>query len=358
MFKNFKKAFTLVELLVVIAIIATLIGLLLPAVQSAREAARRSSCSNNVRQISLGALNYESANNRYPTCGQGIDFSGGNARDAMNIQSFFTQVLSFMEEGAIALKWNKDEPYWGPNNSQYATAKIGAFLCPSNGITQDSFGGQAANGNYYGQTHYMPVAYTDLSSTDGKRVKAVSSSNRGAYKQALLTYDQSSRVSHASDGTSKTVIFFEDAGRESQHTGKSSQTLSSIWVKNVGGRAVPITASTNGWVNGTGNTVPNRWADSDNSSGISGPPQDENAASRSQPIINNTSNPIGGSANTCLWTANNCGPNDEPFSTHAGGLVMAGFADGSVKSLNQDLDTQTCRQLVDPKDGEVMRGIE
>lgn len=353
-----KNGFTLVELLVVIAIIATLIGLLLPAVQSARESARRSSCSNNVRQIALGSLNYESANSRYPTCGQGIDFSSGTPKDAMNIQSFFTQVLGFIEEGTIMSKWNKDEPYWGPNNNQYASTKIGTFLCPSNGITLDEYGGKAPNGNYYGQTHYMPVAYTDLSPTDGKRVKPVSSSNKGAYKSGLLTYDQSSRVAHASDGTSKTIIFFEDSGRNSQNVGKASQSLSTLWVKNVGGKAVTITASTNNWVNGTGNTVPNRWADSDNSSGISGPPQDENSTNRTQPILNNTNNPIGGSASTCLWETNNCGPNDEPFSTHIGGIVMAGFADGSVRGINQDIDVQTCRKLVDPKDGEILSSID
>src|SRR6204780_2371220 len=70
-----KKGFTLIELLVVVAIIAILIGLLLPAVQSAREAARRTQCKNNMRQLGLAALNFESAQRMMPTSGEGTDYT-------------------------------------------------------------------------------------------------------------------------------------------------------------------------------------------------------------------------------------------------------------------------------------------
>ena len=92
--KPLKDGFTLVELLVVIAIIAMLVTLLLPAVQAARAAARRTQCSNNLRQIGLGMLNYESVNQHFPP---------GQVRVApkampMAWSAFF---LPFIEEGAI-----------------------------------------------------------------------------------------------------------------------------------------------------------------------------------------------------------------------------------------------------------------
>ncbi len=341
-----RKGFTLVELLVVIAIIGVLVGLLLPAVQSAREAARRSSCMNNIRQMSLGALNYESARQKWPTSGEG-KFKNANGAyvDCMNIASFFTQVLPYIEESTVADRWNSDQPYWSPNNDALASTKIKTFLCPSNGITTDDMGGASSSG-VYGQTHYMPVAYVDLSPIDGTRQKVA------AYKKGLLTYDQSSTMGSARDGTSKTVIFFEDAGRESQHVGKALRSLASsvMWVKTGGSSVQQMTASSPGWLDGAGNTCPNRWADSDNSSGLSGPPHNEQQIGGRQ-ILNNTKTPLGGSAATCLWTQNNCGPNDEPFSQHPG-LVLAGLADGSVRALNDSLDVQVCRRLADPADGE------
>jgi len=403
--KSLRRGFTLVELLVVIAIIGTLIGLLLPAVQTAREAARKSQCSNNVRQMALGALNYESANQKYPTSGEGYDFTAG--KDLLNAESFFVQILPFIDQAGIASKWNPKKPYWSTtvgndgvsSNSLLAATKINTYLCPSNSISKDEYGGTSpgASGStnpaqylFYGSTDYMPVAYTDLDPTNGFRNKA-SGTTKNGYKAGLLSCKQETGVRNASDGTSNTAIFFEDAGRSLQSKGKRSADWSStttVWVSTLGNTAKQVkdftsvyeTGSPEGSATGAdgGNTNPGRWADSDNASGLSGAGNTQEQGTsgsavgyRTQPIINNYKGILPGgklsgggisqygggtdgsiSGDSCSWDRNNCGSNDEPFSMHGGNGCFSGFGDGSVHWLSEKLDVQVLRQLADPADNE------
>jgi prepilin-type N-terminal cleavage/methylation domain-containing protein len=92
--KTTKKGFTLVELLVVIAIIGVLVGLLLPAVQAAREAARRMSCSNNLKQLGLGAQNFESAYKSLPPG----EWTRASTTASTSRPAWTTVVLSFLEQ--------------------------------------------------------------------------------------------------------------------------------------------------------------------------------------------------------------------------------------------------------------------
>ena len=117
---NRQSGFTLVELLVVMAIIAILVGLLLPAVQAAREAARRMSCSNNMRQIGLASHNYHSAYKQFPR--QAVPGRG---------HTWVTALLPFFERGSVQLKYDYNYSWNHPENHDAIRSKIETLLCPS-----------------------------------------------------------------------------------------------------------------------------------------------------------------------------------------------------------------------------------
>jgi len=324
------RGFTLIELLVVIAIIAVLIALLLPAVQQAREAARRSQCKNNLKQMGLAIHNYESTFNTTPTSGEYTLSSGTRAFFPV---SFFTAVLPFVDQAPLYNKWDFNTHYLGnANNRDLSKASVQTFLCPSNG-NFDPNGGKG-----YGQVDYMPIAYSNLNDTENPKtsvsVKGVVSDD-AYFAHGMLAGRGTGvgRFTDATDGLSNTIALFEDAGRPSQIVGKYDLP---------GG-----VAATDGCGDGT-KRCPNRWADGDTGNGVSGPP----TGSVSKNVINNNASPKGGPS-TCTWDTNNCGPNDEPFSFHVGG-AHALLGDGSVRFLSENLDLQTVRKLCNPSDGQIV----
>ncbi len=141
MHRRRKRGFTLIELLVVIAIIAVLIALLLPAVQAAREAARRAQCSNNLKQIALAALNYESGQGSLPFGRRNISrrpYSPAFPTPCdYNVQlghTAFSYILPYLEGGNAFNAFNLIRPYNTTANLTAIQAPVRAYLCPSDSV--------------------------------------------------------------------------------------------------------------------------------------------------------------------------------------------------------------------------------
>jgi prepilin-type N-terminal cleavage/methylation domain-containing protein/prepilin-type processing-associated H-X9-DG protein len=141
-----RRGFTLIELLVVIAIIAVLIALLLPAVQAAREAARRTQCVNNLKQLCLAVMNYESANGSLPP----TEATGFPSGVKMNNFSMKVRILPTMEQQSLYNAFNQSYSYSDVHNGTATSTVVNAYLCPSDGTRV-----------HRGMAHYSGHDYAD-----------------------------------------------------------------------------------------------------------------------------------------------------------------------------------------------------
>lgn len=315
--------FTLVELLVVIAIIGILVALLLPAIQAAREASRRSKCMNNMRQLGIAIQNHVSAKKKLPSGGEGTDWSTNGT--GFDTNSTFTQLLPYLEEDTLAGLYDYKFAYDDlarPNNQVAAKKEIETFRCPSNSMRAPDPAG-------YGGVDYMPTVYTDIDPVTGLRNASTATARNARTDGALALVPAS--VGKVTDGTSKTIAIAEDVGRNFETVEPFTKSKYPDIANIAPDAKTP-----------SGNRALNRWAEPDTGNGVSGPPNSVMGAIKNP--INNNKNPYLGPTD-CPWSTNNCGPNDEIFSFHPGGAIAV-FADGSAHFIQESIDPIPLRCLV------------
>jgi prepilin-type N-terminal cleavage/methylation domain-containing protein/prepilin-type processing-associated H-X9-DG protein len=220
-----RSGFTLIELLVVIAIIAVLIALLLPAVQSAREAARRAQCTNNLKQIALAAANYESSNGSFPGGSySGTLYNPPHWSSYPENFSVFVRMANFFEQTAIYNAVNFNLCSSGPENITVAGARISSLICPSDTqndtiafpATQSS-GAGVSPGWSFNEIYPLPPgnwtqAFSSYAGNAGTWTFGFNNQMNPAplqYYTGVIYNDSSVKIAQVTDGTSNTMIFGE-----------------------------------------------------------------------------------------------------------------------------------------------------
>ena len=184
-----KDGFTLVELLVVIAIIAVLLGILLPAVQQVREAARRTECLNKLRQLGLANLNYESARRHFPA---GVYDDDTDHRACL--RNGLVELLPFLEAGPPS-KYDLSLSWSDPVNLPFAKNVISFYQCPSAGGAVEDDGGLAGG-------------RSDYAFCMGENARLNTDEPSG-----IFGINSSTTFADISDGSSNTILMGEVASR-------------------------------------------------------------------------------------------------------------------------------------------------
>ncbi|MFM8802310.1 MAG: DUF1559 domain-containing protein [Planctomycetia bacterium] len=312
-----RRGFSLVELLVVVAIIGGLVGLLLPAVQAARESARRSQCSNNLRQVGIAMHTFVDGRRHFPSGYQADTASSARDTDTFDAPpgtGWGLAIAPFLEEAAATAAYDGDAGVAAVANRPIVSRQLKTFLCPSSTGPRDAFavldaaGVAHASGAVLGRSDYVANAGHEDPWDGPARLDWRGVANGPLYRNSRL------RAAEVSDGLSKTVF-----------VGEHSQSLcQKAWAGIVAGgfsRAA----------NGT--TDPERAA----------------------ALVLSHSGPAAGEAGIIHVPNDPAGHCDQMYSQHpAGANVVLG--DGATRFISASIDRVTWAAMASVAGGEVAHG--
>lgn len=307
------SAFTLVELLVVIAIIGVLVSLLLPAVQAAREAARRSQCVNNLKQISLAALNYESAKGTLPPA---TKVTREGCESSCRGLSFFVLILPYLEQQNVIDSVDIDMTALEPGGvfqdmSVSGELVLTAYHCPSNPV-------YPAAEYSWGRDYWVCQGGKREATTDPTQPARFLSGIGKIFTNGVYAGARELPLSRVVDGTSTTF------GVGESHTLNSGGFNLEIAVSG-SGSPYPVAGSTEGW--------PTPWYLSASGATYEQATSGSMANARGARLCSKAINDP--SIRTIVSTTN--GP-EAPFSSDHPGGVNFGFVDGHIAFISEEID--------------------
>jgi prepilin-type N-terminal cleavage/methylation domain-containing protein/prepilin-type processing-associated H-X9-DG protein len=319
--KDHNNGFTLIELLVVIAIIGMLVALLLPAAQAAREAARRTQCSNNIRQLGLAAHNFADVKKHFPSS---IRPAGLTPLPRI---SGIIQLLPYMEEDNAFKGYDLNKNWNDALNRPIVSRAIPTLLCPSSPDPDRLDGLPEAN-------PWRPeiAAPTDYSPTIGVDRRLKDAGLVDADGKGLLPKNEKPRIRDATDGLSHTIMFAESAGRPYLfRQGRQIGDLTTHRV-NAGG-----------------------WCRPASDFSVDGSSYD--GASFPGPCAVNCTNGEDSASSTFPHPYYGSEGSAETYAFHTGGANTV-FGDGSVRLISADINIREFARLVTRAGGELNPSIE